>query len=311
MRGGGRRAAGTVLALAMSLLLANGVVLARMAHGQPAAAPGAARSGQDAVLTAPDRPAAVPSTVATAAGSGFVADPDHSWAVLIGVQHYDAPTHPTIAALGDVAIFQHLLDQAGWQDSHILVLTDKTATAAAIRWAMRWLAGHSGPSTFSVFHYSGHVLQTGGHEFLWGVDNTFVRNDEFGAAMHAVQGRAWVDVAGCESAGFDQGVDTPLRLFTSSSMTNQKSYEDPVLGESVWTWLTVDAGMLYHANSPAGTPISIQQAVRASQPAAASYTANQQPYGAQQPFTAGGNGDWYVGPGLAPAHVATGTLRAG
>jgi hypothetical protein len=240
-----------------------------------------------------------------------VADPDHSWAVLIGVQHYDAPTHPTVGALGDVAVFHHLLDQAGWQDSHILVLTDQTATASAIRWAMRWLAGHSGPSTFSVLHYSGHVLQTAGHEFLWAVDNSFVRDDEFGAAMHAVQGRAWVDVAGCESAGFDQGVDSPLRLFTSSSMANQKSYEDPVLGESVWTWLTVDAGMLYQADSAAGTPVSIQQAVRASQPSAATYTASQKPYGPQQPFAAGGSGEWYIGPGLAPTRLATGRLRPG
>jgi hypothetical protein len=293
-----------LLLTSLTLLLLGGGAMAKVVETAPSKA-SVSRAGQDQLLTAgAGLPAAAPAPAAvaprTTTADGWVADPAQSWAVLIGIQHYDAPTHPTVGALGDVNVFHHLLDEAGWDDSHILVLTDQTATGSAIRNALGWLAQHSGPSTFSVFHYSGHVLQTSGHEFLWGVDNQFVRNDDFGTAVRAVQGRAWIDVAGCESAGFEEGLAGPQRLFTASSQSNQKSYEDPNFAESVWTWMSVDTGLLYHASSPAESPISIQQAVHAAQPAAAAYTAGQQPYGSQQPMVAGGTGDWYVGPGMAP-----------
>lgn len=313
MRGRTRTRAATVLLLtSLTLLLLGGGAMAKVVETAPSKAASPPAAAQDQVLSAGvPRPVPAPAAIAprTTAADGWVADPTRSWAVLIGVQHYDAPTHPTIGALGDINVFHHLLDEAGWDDSHILVLTDQAATASAIRNALGWLAQHSGPSTFSVFHYSGHVLQTSGHEFLWGVDNQFVRNDEFGNAVRAVQGRAWIDVAGCESAGFEEGIAGPDRLFTSSSQENQKSYEDPNFGESVWTWMSVDTGLLYHASSPAASPLSIQQAVRAAQPAAAAYTAGQRPYGPQQPMVAGGTGNWYVGPGMAPLAPVGGAIR--
>ncbi|GAC1592823.1 MAG: hypothetical protein NVS3B21_13040 [Acidimicrobiales bacterium] len=232
-------------------------------------------------------------------GQRVVMDPATSWAVVIGVQHYDAPTHPTFGAVGDVAAFNRLLTKAGWTPSHVLTLTDRQATAAGIRDAMRWLADHSTPDGFALFHYSGHVLQTGGRELLWGVDNGLIPNDEFAAGMAAVRGRAWVDIAGCESAGFDKGISTPDRFYTSSSMTTQKSYEEPKWGESVWTGFLVDQALL-GGRSGQGQP-SIQAAVRWSQQQARTYTSLQEPFGPQDPYAVGGDGEWFLGPGVAPA----------
>ena len=232
------------------------------------------------------------------ASPAFVADPTTSWAVLVGVSTYDSPTHPTYGGDGDVAAFHTLLNQAGWPDSHIMMLTDQTATASNIRGAMRWLVSHSGPGTFSVFHYSGHVYQASGHEFMWGVDNNFIRDDEFGSDLAPLAGRAWIDVSGCESQGFDRGLSSNSRFFTASSATSEKSYEEPAWHESVWTGLTVDKGLLQHQ---AGSgPLSVQAAVRWSQQQAPAMTSSQQPHGPQHPYAVGGDGEWYLGPPLAP-----------
>lgn len=232
-------------------------------------------------------------------GQRVVMDPATSWAVLIGVQHYETPTHPTFGAVGDVAAFNRLLTRAGWMPSHVLTLTDRQATASGIREAVRWLADRSTADGFALFHYSGHVLQTGGRELLWGVDNGLIPNDEFAAGMAAVRGRAWVDIAGCESAGFDQGIASPDRFYTSSSMTTQKSYEVPRWGESVWTGFLVDQALLGGRAGPG--PLSIQAAVRWSQQQARTYTSLQEPFGPQDPYAVGGDGEWFLGPGVASA----------
>ncbi|GAC1517948.1 MAG: hypothetical protein NVS1B12_07630 [Acidimicrobiales bacterium] len=242
----------------------------------------------------------VPAAHASAPASNrIVMNPASSWAMLTGVSHYDSPTHPTYGGDGDVAAFHDQLRAAGWPESHILVLTDQAATADAMRSSMQWLVSHSGPGTFSVFHYSGHVLQSSGHTYLWGVDNQFISEDEFGSRLSGLQGRAWIDVAGCESAAFDQGLSSPLRFFSSSSMGNEKSYEEPSWGQSVWTGLAVARAMQQHQAAAPDGSVSIQAAVRWAQRQATSMTANQS-YGAQHPYAVGGDGEWYLGPATAP-----------
>jgi hypothetical protein len=235
---------------------------------------------------------------ASAASPAFVADPANSWAVLVGVSNYNSPTHPTYGGDGDVAAFHALLNQAGWPDSHILMLTDQAAPAELIRQAIHWLVAHSAQNTFSIFHYSGHVYQASGHEFMWGVDNNFIRDDEFSALLNPIAGRAWVDISGCEAAGFDRGLSGPYRFFTGSSMTDEKSYENPAWHESVWTGLTVDQGMMQHQAGRG--PLTIQSVVAWSQQQAASMTASQQPHGPQHPYATGGDMPWYLGPPFAP-----------
>ena len=189
------------------------------------------------------------------------------WAVVIGIQNYQGSTHHTYGGDGDAAVFRSLLARQGWPDSHVLSLVDGQATAANMRSAMQWLVAHSSPDTFTLFHYSGHVCiaSTGpcasGHTHLWSVDNRFISEDEFGQAMRGLQGQAWVDVAGCEAAAFDQGISNGERLFTGSSAANEKSYENQAWQESVWTGLLVDQGMLQgKADSDHNGVVSVSEA---------------------------------------------------
>lgn len=240
---------------------------------------------------APD--AAAPSAQPAAAPS---ASPGNAWAVIIGISHYWGSTHPTYGGDGDANAVLTALRQAGWPDDHILFLTDDAATASAMRGAMQWLVNHSNANSFSVFHYSGHVHQTGPHsEQLWPVDNNLISNDEFSNYMRAVQGRAWIDISGCESAGFDRGASSPSRLFSGSSQENEKSFEVPEWHESVWTGLTVDQGILQRKADQRGDGhVSIQEAVNYGATQAPQVTADQQP-GPQHPYLVGGGGpDWYL-----------------
>src|SRR5205807_2570235 len=165
---------------------------------------------------------------------------------------------------------------------------------------MKWLADHSGPDTYSLFHYSGHVcIQStgpcgGGHTWLWSVDNRFISDDEFGQAMQGIRGWGWVDVAGCEADAFDRGISSQKRLFTGSSAANEKSYEYEPWHESVWTGLVVDQGMLQgRADSDGDGRVSVQEAVRYGQQQAPGMTsdASQRP---QHPQISGGSGTWYL-----------------
>jgi hypothetical protein len=238
---------------------------------------------------------------ARASDGVYVPNPATSWAVVVGISQYDPPTHPTYGGDGDVAAFHAALNKAGWPDSHILLLTDGAATSSAIRGAINWLVSRSGPSTFSLFHYSGHVLQQNGHDWLWGVDNNFISDSEFGSLLQGLAGHAWIDVSGCEAADFNQGISSALRLFTGSSMANQKSYEEPDWHESVWTGVTVDQGMLQQRGDVDGDGyVSIEDAVRWGQQQAPAITSNQRPYGEQDPYAVGGTGQWFLGPAVAP-----------
>jgi hypothetical protein len=233
---------------------------------------------------------------ASAAPAPYVANPSTSWAVLVGVSNYDPPTHPTYGGDGDVAAFHRLLNAAGWPDSHILILTDQQATGNAIRQAIHWLVAHSAQNTFTLFHYSGHVYQGNGHEYLWGVDNNFISDAEFGQLMGPIGGRSWIDISGCESQGFDAGLSGPYRFFTGSSRVTEKSYEDPDWHESVWTGLAVDRGLLQRQSGA----LSIQSDVAWASEQATSMTANQQPHGPQHPYVVGGDTAWYLGGPFAP-----------
>jgi hypothetical protein len=219
-----------------------------------------------------------------------------SWAVVIGIQDYQGKTHDTYGGRGDAAAFMEVLRRTGWNRDHVMYLVDGAATATAMRNAMQWLGDRSGPNTFSVFHYSGHVKQQGvGNEFLWSVDNQFIRNTDFGGFMQRVQGRAWIDIAGCEAAGFDKGISSPSRLFSAASRVNEKGYEDPDWRQSVWTGLSVDHGILQGAaDANHNGVVTVQEAVRYGEARAPSMTTGQR-NGPQHPVIAGGDGDWSLG----------------
>ena len=226
------------------------------------------------------------------------------WAVVVGVTDYAGRTASTAAGAADAADFRELLVRNGFPADHILTLTDRQATAANIRDALQWLVDRSSPNSFSVFHFSGHVKQLGGDrdgdgertdEYLWPHDNRFIADRELAERVRHLRGLAWVDIAGCEAAGFDDGIAGPTRVFTASSRETEKSYEHPDWSNSVFVGLQIDQAFLQGMGDADGNgKVSIQEAFAFAAERAPKMTARQR-RGPQHPVGAGGEGpQWFL-----------------
>ncbi len=212
------------------------------------------------------------------------------WALIVGVDHFQGATRPNFGAVADAADFRQALLRAGFADDHVKVLTDSGATAGAVRSGLQWLVDHSGPTSLSVFHYSGHVKQVGSTEYLWPHDNSFIADTELASKVRQLKGQAWVDISGCEAAGFDEGISGPSRLFTASSKATEKSYEIPDMHQSVFTLLEIEQGVLQGlGDANHDGRVSVQEAFAYAAQRAPQLTAGQS-QGAQHPVMAGGDG---------------------
>ena len=234
------------------------------------------------------------------ADSAVATDPNR-WAVIIGVDHFEGRTHSNVGAVGDASTLTKVLRERGWAADHVVVLTDADATQDNIRRGFNWLSQHTTDNSFSVVHYSGHVKQQSMdgavHEMLWPHDNRFITDTEFAQAMRSLRGRAWIDIAGCEAGGFDDGISSPTRLFTASSQVNEKSYENPGWHESVFTGLLVDQAINQGmADNNHDGHVSINEAYGFAWDRAPKITV-QQSRGPQHPYTRGGDGtEWTLEP---------------
>lgn len=216
------------------------------------------------------------------------APPEKRWALLVGITQYRSPTHDTIAGAADVQFLRSYLLAAGWLPGHIKVLTDSRATGPAMRSGLRWLAAQSQPGTFTLFHYSGHVKQVGGHEKLWPVDRAFIPDNELSRLLRPSRGMQWVDIAGCEAAGFMEDLPSPRRLVSTSSKATQKSYEHPDWRESVWVGLMWDAGLNQRqADADGSGVVTVGESLRFAAYWAQVVTFYQRPHGRQSPRVAG------------------------
>lgn len=267
--------------------------------------------------------ALVPDDRAEASG-GPTASSDR-FALVVGVSDYAGRTKSTAAGADDAADFREMLLRNGFRDDRIRVLTDQQATARNIRDGLQWLADNSSPRSFSVFHFSGHVKQLSGDrdrdgekldEYLWPYDNTFISDRELAERVRSLQGPAWIDIAGCEAGGFDEGISASDRLFTASSQESEKSYEDPEWRNSIFTGIEVDQAYLQGQGDRNGNgKVSIQEAFALAAERAPQLTKGQS-RGAQHPVSAGGDGtEWYLdGPpatppaGSSPPSSCTGLL---
>ena len=216
--------------------------------------------------------------------------PANRWALLIGIDQHQGATRSNFGGKGDVADMREALVRNGFPADHIRTLTDGGAKAADIRAGLAWLVANSNPTTFSVFHYSGHVLQRGSTEYLWPSDNAHIPDTELAASLKAIQGRAWINIAGCEAAGFDEGVSGPTRLFTAASQSNEKGYELQSANASVLNMYMVRKGMLTgEADFNRDGRVSVQEGFRLAAERAPAFTATQVT-GPQHPYMAGGDG---------------------
>lgn len=216
------------------------------------------------------------------------APPEQRYAFLAGITNYRSPTHDTIGGANDVRFIAALLERNGWLPQNIRVVTDGQATGTAIRGGMAWLASKSTPGTFTFFHYSGHVKQYGDTENLWPVDHAFITDSDMRAVLSRGTGKMWVDIAGCEAGGFMGDLASSRVLFTGSSRSNQKSYEYPQWGESIWTGLLFDIGTGQGgADADKNHIVTMGEALRYASYYAHSITVGQRPYGPQVPQVAG------------------------
>jgi hypothetical protein len=231
-------------------------------------------------------------------------------AVVIGIGEYQGRTVSLPGSAGDAAIIRDVLLRDGWEDANIKYLVNENATAANIREALQWLVDQSTDDGFSVFGYSGHVKQKTGDEdgdgevndeFLWPHDNDFISDGELSTSLKALRGDAWVSIAGCESAGFDDGISGPRRLFTGASQEIEKGYERPDWKMSVYNGLMVDQGFLQSQGDVDGNgAVSIQEAFNHAATIAPEMTATQR-FGPQHPYIAGGDGtEWFLSPPAPP-----------
>jgi hypothetical protein len=224
--------------------------------------------------------------------------PADRWAVVIGITYYDPPTHDTYGGAGDAAAVERALLAAGWWRGHIRMLVNGAATAQNILSAMRWLVSVSRPHTFVLFHYSGHMCEYGrgpcatGHIYLWSVDNQFIEDNVVTGILGGIRGKAWLDFSGCESRAMTTGLANRDRIVSSSSQTDEKSYEDPNWHESVWTGFVFDRGILRRYADGGRPNPTIWQALRFGEIRAPQYTSSQRPYGPQHPYAAGGSRTW-------------------
>ncbi|GAC1610801.1 MAG: hypothetical protein NVS3B26_19620 [Mycobacteriales bacterium] len=239
------------------------------------------------------RPAVALPLPAPAPASRIIAAADR-WALLIGISTYAGSTHPTYGGRGDAVAVRAALLAAGWRPDHIRSLIDGDASGSAISGAMAWLADHSGPHTFSLFHFSGHacVASRGpcaaGHTYLWSADNQFLSESTVRAALARVRGPAWFDFAACEAGAFDAGLSSAQRLVTGSSQASETAYEEPTWHESVWTGLVWERAFLPAQGGVAPGRATIGQMVAYGRAQAPRLTGTQDA-GAQHPYVAGGD----------------------
>jgi Caspase domain len=224
------------------------------------------------------------------------------WALLVGLDHFQGRTHPNSGSIGDVQDAHDALVRNGWPEDHIKVLTDSAAPAGGIRAGLQWLVDNSSDHSYSVFHYSGHVKQSGRTEYLWPYDNSFIPDTQLAGYIRQLKGWAWVDIAGCEAAGFDEGISAPNRLFTASSQANEKSYElPPDHHNSVYGYYLFDEGMNQgRADYNHDGRVSVTEAFNYAVQHAPSTTSGAS-HGPQHPFAAGGDGnEWFLEPPPPP-----------
>ena len=223
-------------------------------------------------------------------GAQAVTPAANKWALIMGIDTFQGSTRPNFGGAADAADMREALLRAGFPPDHIRVLTDSGARAADIRAGLAWLVANSTPTSFSVLSYSGHVLQRGTTEYLWPHDNAHIPDTELAASMKALKGHAWVNISGCESAGFDEGVAGPTRLFTAASQANEKGYEWPAGKVSVFSMYLVRKGMLAgEADFNRDGRVSVQEGFRLAAERAPAFTAHAA-QGPQHPYIAGGDG---------------------
>ena len=210
------------------------------------------------------------------------------WALLIGINDYASPTGDLVGSRPDATLLRTVLLNMGWRSDHILLLTDRRATAAHIVEAIRWLYLKTTTASTVVFHYAGHEKYTrttsdGDSEtrdvMIWGADNRFILDGNLGREMNRVRAsKMWIDISTCRAAGFnDYGMVKTGRVLTFSSTASEYSYDVPSLKHSAFGYYLIRLGMYYkRADYNGDKSVTVEEAAKYARPLVVAQTKNTQ-----------------------------------
>lgn len=201
------------------------------------------------------------------------------WALVVGVNTYQGGgVSDTFGSVPDARVLAGMLDDAGWRDDHVLVLTDADATGEMIRAGIEWLADRTDDTSEVVVSFSGHLQHRDGVTALWPADHDYLWADEVGDRFADVEAdRMWMSFQGCHA----QGLRSPQlhrdgRVITYSSKAAEKSHEDPETGHSVQGHYLFAEALSATGGGSAAEPPSVQEAFRQAAPRIHRRTADQQ-----------------------------------
>lgn len=107
------------------------------------------------------------------------------------------------------------------------------------------MTAHAGPDATIVVFYAGHVQKLGSRtEAFVGSDGGVVTDAEVAELLdRSPATRAWIAVAGCYAAGFDEVVK-PGRILTAAAPADSLAYENSSFGRSYLVEYMVRRAML-------------------------------------------------------------------
>ncbi len=202
----------------------------------------------------------------------------NKWAVVIGIADY-AGTDNDLWNPDDDAreMAQVLVANYGFADSHIKILLNRRATAAAILAALDWLVKNENAGSSVMIFYSGHGFRAADSE-KWdadtesdGYDEGIVSADLFGlpdgllkARLAALESsKVALCFGSCHSGGlFDDNDDlqAPGRVIAAACKADQYGWDYSRLGNTLWGKYFVDDGLLLKKADQNGDGASIEEA---------------------------------------------------
>ena len=261
--------------------------------------------------------AARPANAQARAATPAPAANSERWALIVGVTDYAGRTASTAAGAADAVDFREALLRNGFKPDHIVTLTDREATAGSIRNGLQWLVDRSAPERLLRLPLLRPRQADGWRPRprrredrrvpLAATTTSSSPTPSSPTYVGRLQGLAWIDIAGCEAAGLDDGISGPERVFTASSRETEKSYENPEWNNSIFTGIEIDQAFLQGMGDADGNgKVSIQEAFAFAAERAPQMTHGQK-RGAQHPVGAGGDGrEWYLdGPPAPPPPPAS------
>lgn len=175
------------------------------------------------------------------------------WAVVVGVDDYPGTEHDLRAAVADARDVEAALAAYGVGPERRRVLLDGSATLDNVYAALGWLVDHAGPDATAVFFFSGHVRRMLGDpdgdgeavdEAMVTADGGLLYDGDLAVLLSSLRAlRAWLSVAGCYGAGFDDAV-TAGRVLTAAAAEEELAYENITLGRSYLVEYTIRRAML-------------------------------------------------------------------